>query len=67
MLGMTGGPSIRQQLDSLSMTVHEIVGRLELAGERGRVRERGQQGALSGHKLHRTASAALTLTLLRRT
>ena len=30
---MTGGPSIRQQLDSLSMTVHEVVGRLELAGQ----------------------------------
>lgn len=29
---MTAGPSIRSQLDSLSMTVHDVVGRLELAG-----------------------------------
>ena len=31
-LGMTGGPTIRAQLDSLSMTVHEVVGRVELTG-----------------------------------
>ena len=31
-LGMTTGPTIRQQLDSLSMTVHEVVGRVELSG-----------------------------------
>lgn len=31
-LGMTNGTSIRQQLDSLSATMHETVGRLELAG-----------------------------------
>lgn len=31
-LGMTGGTSMRAQLDSLSMTVHEVVGRIELSG-----------------------------------
>lgn len=31
-LGMTGGPSMRAQLDSIAMTTHEIVGRVELAG-----------------------------------
>jgi hypothetical protein len=29
---MTGGTSMRAQLDSLSMTVHEVVGRIELSG-----------------------------------
>jgi len=29
---MTGGTSMRSQLDSLSMTVHEVVGRVELSG-----------------------------------
>ncbi len=31
-LGMTGGTSMRAQLDSISMTVHEVVGRIELSG-----------------------------------
>jgi hypothetical protein len=31
-MGMTQGPTIRQQLDSLSMTVHEVVGRVEMGG-----------------------------------
>ena len=31
-LGMTSGPTIRQQLDSLSATVHEVTGRVELSG-----------------------------------
>ena len=31
-LGMTSGTSMRAQLDSISMTVHEVVGRVELAG-----------------------------------
>lgn len=31
-LGMTSGPTIRSQLDSLAMTVHEVVGRVELSG-----------------------------------
>ena len=31
-LGMTAGTSMRAQLDSISMTVHEVVGRVELAG-----------------------------------
>jgi hypothetical protein len=29
---MTSGTSMRSQLDSLSMTVHEVVGRVELSG-----------------------------------
>ena len=31
-LGMTAGPTIRAQLDSIAMTVHEVVGRVELSG-----------------------------------
>jgi hypothetical protein len=31
-LGMTQGTNMRNQLDSLSMTVHEVVGRIELSG-----------------------------------
>lgn len=54
-LGMTGGPCIRQQLDSLSMTVHEVVGRLELAGVSEREREQtdGEAHRASGKRCRR--------------
>jgi hypothetical protein len=59
---MSGGPSIKNQLDSLSMTVHEVVGRVELNGASFSLRGRTCSAAASGTLL--TDSRALVFFLV---
>ena len=57
-----GGMSIRAQLDNMSMTMHEVVGRTELSGrqivalEEGAVEDGVRHGALRGTSAARDAT-----------